>query len=44
MAYLKSDDHDVSLTDEAYDYGALLNSLSSVLDLKVSALRRTVRS
>ena len=44
MAYLKSDDHDVSLADEADDYGALLNGLSSILDLEVSALRRTVRS
>lgn len=44
MAYLKSDDHDMSLADEADDYGTLLDGLSSVLDLEVSALWRTGKS
>lgn len=44
MAYLKSDDHDVSLADQADDYGALLDGLPSVLDLEISALRRTMKS
>lgn len=40
IAYLESDDHDVRLADEANNDGALLDGLSGVFDLKVSALRR----